>query len=175
MTLCLVDSLSKGLDYEDIMLNFMKWIEEGEYTPYGEAFYIGLTTRKALMRFKNEIPPPLECGGRSEHDNGNGSLMRILPILFYLQSIYGMSFTDIDEAYEIIHNTSSLTHGHKRSQIACGIYISVASELIGGMGLETAVDLGIYRAMKYYKNREDYINELKHFERLEMKNFIRPI
>ncbi len=39
------------------------------------------------------------------------------------------------------------------------------------MGLETAVDLGIYRAMKYYKNREDYINELKHFERLEMKNF----
>lgn len=170
MTLCLVDSLSKGLDYEDIMLNFIKWIEEGEYTPYGEAFDIGITTRKALMSFKNGVPP-LECGGRSEHDNGNGSLMRILPILFYLQSMYGTDFADIDEVYEIIHNISALTHGHKRSQIACGIYISVASRLIGGMGLETAVDLGIYDAMKYYKDREDYINELKHFRRLEMKNF----
>lgn len=86
--------------------------------------------------------------------------------------MYGTDFEDIYEAYEIIHNISSLTHGHKRSQIACGIYISVASNLIGGMGLETAVDLGIYRAMKYYKDREDYINELKHFERLEMKNFV---
>ena len=28
MTLCFVDSLSRGLDYEDIMLNFMKWVEK---------------------------------------------------------------------------------------------------------------------------------------------------
>lgn len=170
MTLCLVDSLSKGLDYEDIMLNFMKWIEEGEYTPHGAAFDIGFTTRKTLMCFKNGISP-LECGGKDEHDNGNGSLMRILPILFYLQSMYGTDFEDIDEAYEIIHNISVLTHGHKRCQIACGIYISVASELIGSMGLKTAIDLGVYRAMKHYKNREDYISELGHFERLGRKDF----
>lgn len=170
MTLCLIDSLSKGLDYEDIMLNFIKWIEEGEYTPHGEAFDIGFATRKALIRFKNGVSS-LECGGKDEYDNGNGSLMRILPILFYLQSIYGTDFADIDEAYEIIHNISALTHGHKRSQIACGIYISVASRLIGGMDLKTAVDLGIYEAMKYYKNREDYTDELKHFKRLERNNF----
>lgn len=170
MTLCLVDSLSKGLDYEDIMLNFIKWIETGEYTPHGRVFDIGITTRKALMSFKNGIPP-LECGRKSEHDNGNGSLMRILPILFYLQSIYGMNFTDIDGAYEIIHNISSLTHGHRRSQIACGIYISVASELVGSMGLETAVRSGIYSGMEYYGDKKDYIHELKHFERLSRKDF----
>ena len=170
MTLCLVDSLSKGLDYEDIMLNFIKWIETGEYTPYGEAFDIGITTRKALMSFKNGISP-LECGRKSEHDNGNGSLMRILPILFYLQSIYGMNFTDIDGAYEIIHNISSLTHGHRRSQIACGIYILVASELVESMCLETAVRSGIYSGIEYYGDKKDYIHELRYFERLSRKDF----
>ena len=170
MTLCLVDSISKGLDYEDIMLNFIKWIEEGEYTPYGEAFDSGFTTRKALMRFKKGVPP-LECGGRSEYDNGNGSLMRILPILFYLQSMYGINFTDVGGAYEIIHNISALTHGHKRSQIACGIYISVASRLIGGMDMKIVVSSGIYQAMKFYKGREDYIDELKHFKQLEREDF----
>jgi ADP-ribosyl-[dinitrogen reductase] hydrolase len=28
MTLCLIDSLSKGLDYQDIMTKFLKWINE---------------------------------------------------------------------------------------------------------------------------------------------------
>ena len=36
MTLCLVDSLSKGLNYNDIMDNFIKWIHVGDYTPYGD-------------------------------------------------------------------------------------------------------------------------------------------
>ena len=52
MTLCLIDSLSKGLDYNDIMTNFTKWINTGDYTPYGEVFDVGNATRKALMRFE---------------------------------------------------------------------------------------------------------------------------
>ena len=55
--------------------------------------------------------------------------MRILPILFYLQSIYGTEITENDEAMNIIHNVSALTYAHKRSLIACGIYISFANML----------------------------------------------
>lgn len=174
MTLCLMDSLSKGLDYDDIMSNFIKWINEGEYTPYGKAFDIGTTTRGALGRFEGGTPP-LECGGKNEHDNGNGSLMRILPTLFYLQSIYGIRFEDVygaaDEAYEIIHNVSALTHAHRRSKIACGIYISVASMLSNGTDLKAVVGTGIYKAMKYYKKQRYFVDELEHFARLEKKDF----
>ena len=170
MTLCLADSLIKGLDFGDIMFKFKRWLEEGEYTPHGNVFDIGISTRKALIRYSEGIDP-LECGGRTEYDNGNGSLMRILPILFYIHSIYGTEFKDNNNVFEIIHSVSGLTHAHKRSKIACGIYISVASKLIGGKNLSTAVDFGIFDAMSYYRNQSEYIDELRHFERLVSKDY----
>lgn len=170
MTLCLLDSLSNGLDYEDIMKNFLKWFDEGDYTPHGQAFDIGISTRKALLRY-SEGTIPIECGGITEYDNGNGSLMRIIPTLFYLQSTYGTQFIETDEAFTIIHNVSALTHAHKRSQLSCGIYISIASMLMGGMKLKTAVELGISKAIEYYGKQAEFSNELQYFERLERKNF----
>jgi len=170
MTLCLVDSLIKGLDYQDIMTKFHKWFDKGDFTPYGETFDVGNSTRKAITRFSDGVPS-LECGGLNEYDNGNGSLMRILPILFYLQSIYGTEFLENDEAFDIIHNVSALTHAHTRSKIACGIYVSVASELIGRENLKIAVGQGIYRAELYYKKQIKYKDELKYFNRLKEKDF----
>lgn len=171
MTLCLVDSLSKGLDYNNVMVKFLNWINDGEYSPHGEVFDIGVGTRKALFRFQEGITP-LECGGKSEWDNGNGSLMRILPILFYLKSVYGTDFLDNDESFEIIHNVSALTHGHERSLMCCGIYISVALMLLDEMDVKTAVELGIYKAMEYYRRQDDFRTELRHFVNLEKKDFI---
>ncbi len=170
MTLCLVDSLSKGLDYNDVMMNFMKWFNEGGYTPFGEVFDIGIATRDALIRFENGTVP-LECGGKSEYDNGNGSLMRILPIVFYLQSTYGKGFYKLEESFEIMHNVSSLTHGHKRSWIACGIYISIAGKLLQDISLETSIKEGIYNAMEYYRKQDDFNSELSYYKRLEGEDF----
>jgi len=172
MTLCLIDSLINGLDYNDIMTNFMKWIKTGDYTPYGEAFDVGNGTSKAIMRF-TAGKSPLDCGGLSDHDNGNGSLMRILPILFYLQSIYGTDITGNNEAMNVIHNVSSLTHAHKRSLIACGIYISVASMLTKDMDLSAAVEMGIYSAVEYYKRQYEFIDELSYYKRLSNKDFFK--
>ena len=168
MTLGLVDSLSKGLDYDDIMKNFIKWFEEGDYTPFGEVFDVGMATRKALARYLEGVPA-LECGGKSEYDNGNGSLMRILPIVFYLKSIYRDKLED--EAFEIIANVSSLTHAHRRSQIGCGIYISIAYMILRDMDLRRAIDLGVLKAMEYYKRQDGFKEELDYYERLEGKDF----
>lgn len=170
MTLGLLDSLSKGIDYTDIMRNFHKWIEQAVYTPHGEVFDVGNATRKALNKFSNGTIP-LECGGITEYDNGNGSLMRILPIVFYLQSIYGSEFQEKDEAFEIIHNISALTHAHKRSQLACGIYISIAAMLNNGTNLKMGVEMGIYRAMDYYEKQSQFKGEQQYFQRLERKDF----
>lgn len=170
MTLCLADSLCRGLDYNDILTNFLNWFKEGWFTPFGAAFDIGNTTRQALKRFEQGVSP-LECGGNAEHDNGNGSLMRILPLLFYLQSVYGKDFYKKAEAVAVIHEVSALTHAHKRSQIACGIYISVAAMLHGSTNLKEAVNLGIGQAMEYYRKHEGYAEELEFYKRLEDKDF----
>lgn len=172
MVLCLVDSLSKGLDYTDIMTNFIKWFNEGTYTPYGEVFDIGIATRKALGRFAKGTTP-LSCGGLSDSDNGKGSLMRILPIIFYLQANYGTDVTENDEAMAVIHNVSALTHAHKRSLIACGIFASVACMLIGEMNLSMAVEMGIYRAVEYYKKKDEFADEIKCYERISRRDFIK--
>jgi len=85
LTLCLMDSLTEGLDYKETMGNFLKWLDEADYTPHGKTFVERNSIKNAIKRFSDGITP-LECGGKSENDNGNGSLMRILPILFYLRS-----------------------------------------------------------------------------------------
>lgn len=170
MSLCLADSLCRGLDYNDIMQNFLKWFQRGEFTPFGVAFDIGNTTLRALKRFAQGTAP-IECGGNAEHDNGNGSLMRILPLLFYLQSIYGREFYQKDEAFAVIHEVSALTHAHKRSQIACGIYISVAAMFPGEVNLTVAVNLGVGKAREYYRKQGDFEEELKFYTRLKDKDF----
>ena len=55
--------------------------------------------------------------------------------------------------------------------MACGIYISVASLLMTGIHLESAVHSGISRAIKYYRKQEDFQDELKYFIRIEDNNF----
>jgi ADP-ribosylglycohydrolase len=170
MTLCLLDSLSDGLDYQDIMCRFKSWLIEGKYTPHGEVFDVGRSTRQAITRFISGAEP-LQCGGSGERDNGNGSLMRILPLLFYIQSLYGTDFQEVDEAYDMIHQASALTHNHKRSKIACGIYLSVASMLIGNMDLRIAVELGIHKAVEYYKRKPEFKTELIYYSRLSDKSF----
>lgn len=67
MTLCLLDSLSNGLDYTDIMQKFLSWLNEAKFTPHNEVFDVGRTSREAIIRFAQGVPP-LCCGGASEHD-----------------------------------------------------------------------------------------------------------
>src|SRR6056297_301038 len=170
LTLCLADSLARGLDYKDIMENFSKWLHEGEFTPHGESFDVGNGTYKAIMRF-GKGTDPLLCGGKEERDNGNGSLMRILPLVFHLRKNYGSEFASSGEAMQIICNVSSLTHAHRRSVIACGLYLSIASELLDGKAAKEAVRSGLVKAAQYYACRVGYAEELEHYRRLADKEF----
>jgi hypothetical protein len=85
MSIAALDSLKNGiLDYDDIMNNFVKWCSLDEYTPTGEMFDIGRTCLNAIQNFlKTDGKPALECGLSDERSNGNGSLMRILPICLF--------------------------------------------------------------------------------------------
>jgi ADP-ribosylglycohydrolase len=108
------------VDLEDIMIRFVAWYEEGEYTSFGEAFDMGSTCSMAIEKFEREHDPII-CGGSSEYSNGNGSLMRIMPACLYT---YDRGLTD-DEAVKVVNDIGGLTHNHPRAKMACGLYFSV--------------------------------------------------
>ena len=96
---------------EDMRDNFRDWLISGKFTPRGEVFDVGGTTSRALREWKP---------GRSERDNGNGSLMRILPLAF------------VDCTNDDVRNVSAITHAHWISKEACVIYVHVAERLLRG-------------------------------------------
>jgi ADP-ribosylglycohydrolase len=127
LALALADSLSGGqLDYESVMANFIAWYNDAAYTSGGLVFDIGGTTKHAIMRGIEGVPA-LECGGKDKNENGNGSLMRILPIVFYLKSSAVPVLSDL--GIEIIGNVSALTHAHPISKFGCIVYCKVAEEI----------------------------------------------
>ncbi len=81
MTLCLAECLCDGFDLEAIAQSFYRWRYEDYWTPHGKVFDIGGTTAAAISRIKKGVPP-VEAGGRDDRNNGNGSLMRILPLVY---------------------------------------------------------------------------------------------
>jgi ADP-ribosylglycohydrolase len=122
---CLADSLCKGYDLEDMSLKFLQWYNAEIWTPHGSVFDIGIATSQAIHRISKGTPPTL-CGGTSEFDNGNGSLMRILPLLFYIKDF------PIEKRFDSVKDVSSITHGHIRSALACFIYLELALEILIG-------------------------------------------
>lgn len=124
LAFCLAESLCKGYDLSDIARNFVKWYSTELWTPHGKIFDIGIATRNAIHNITKGHQPEL-CGGFEEKDNGNGSLMRILPLVFHLQDE-----KDIEAIYQKVKAVSSITHAHFRSVFACFIYVIYCLEIL---------------------------------------------
>jgi len=124
LAFCLAESLCSGYDLNDIARNFVKWYTAELWTPHGQVFDIGIATRQAILNIAKGHQPDL-CGGFSESDNGNGSLMRIFPLVFYLQKE-----NDIEVIYQKVKEVSSVTHAHFRSIFACFIYVIYSLEIL---------------------------------------------
>ena len=168
MALCTLDSLKNGYDPDDIMERFVQWSEKGAYTPYGECFDIGIGTRNAIYRYM-QAKDIHNCGGNSDRDNGNGSLMRILPMCIYCKNM------DVDNAITMIHEVSALTHAHLRSMIACGLYyFAVKSVLVSSGSLMERIQKGFEKGFAYYEKDIASRVELANYGRLrnlaEFKN-----
>lgn len=158
LTFCLADSMCGGFSLEAIADSFIQWFEEGFWTPHGHAFDMGMTTITAIDRLKRGIPP-VQAGGSSERNNGNGSLMRILPLIFYHQTL---EFADLIQR---VHEVSCITHAHPRAQMACGIYVSIATQLLAGCDRQSAYLQGIEKIQGIYQTPA-YSRELSHFNRV---------
>jgi ADP-ribosylglycohydrolase len=152
MTLATMRSIAnkKAIDYEDIMNEFSQFANRGKYCQY-RVFDYGGTTIDAIINF-DKGTPALECGGTGERSNGNGSLMRILP-LAYVPRI----------THEEIANVSGLTHAHERSKIACILYIEIAKSMMENeFEIAEHIDIACSKIKERYADSE----ELVHFKRI---------
>jgi ADP-ribosyl-[dinitrogen reductase] hydrolase len=124
--LCLLSTLlgCGSLNLKDFAGKLLRWYHDAAFTPDGRRFDCGLQTREALRQLEKPVPP--DCSGPAgEYDNGNGSLMRVLPLALW--------HTGSDEALcTDAKRQSSVTHGHLRSQLCCALYVLWARELLQG-------------------------------------------
>lgn len=123
LTFCLAEALTLEFNLHNIGLNFMQWFYNNYWTPRGNVFDIGIATKQAIDQLAKGVQPEL-AGGKAVSSNGNGSLMRILPLVFYLFD------QPIHERFKITKQVSSITHGHIRSVIACFYYLEFARQLL---------------------------------------------
>ena len=136
MMLAICDSIRQNrgrIDTNDILAKFCRWAFDGAYTCDGNVFDIGNTVLRALSSGHG-------LGG--ERDNGNGSLMRTLPLAF------------CDASDDEIAQVSAITHAHRLSMDSCICYVHIARDLNAGMCLREAVGRNVpnHEAFQRLKN-----------------------
>ena len=164
LTLALLDSIRiKGaIDLDHIMGNFIKWLDNGEFTPYGYAYDIGNGTMWAIRKYKLDRRAT-KCGGTEEWNNGNGSLMRIMPVCLFA---YTSKMSD-EDAIKTVHQVASLTHAHIRANIACGLYYFMVKAILDGAeSLPDKMQAGLTQGFAYYEQILADHEELKYYDRL---------
>lgn len=158
LTLALAYSLAHGYNLHDMAHNFVRWHDEAAFTAHGEVFDIGGATAKAIARLKAGVASEF-AGGTEERDNGNGSLMRIAPLVFYVGG------KPQEERFRITKAVSSLTHAHEWSVAACYLYVEMLCKLLVGMEKDAA-----YTAL-----REDFRRGVSFISKKTLKKFDRVL
>ena len=124
--LCLLSSLlDRGaLDLGDFARRLVAWLDEGYLAVDARIFDVGIQSRVAIESVKRGTSPQ-RSGGTNERSNGNGSLMRLLPLSLWHRGS--------DEALaRDAAAQSSVTHAHPRSQACCVLYSLWARRLLEG-------------------------------------------
>lgn len=122
--LILLDSLlSCGkFDPKYFAKGLIDWYDKGFMAVGGKVFDVGIQTGNAIRELKRGTEPLL-AGGNDEYSNGNGSLMRVLPLALWHQ---GSDLELIADAFD----QSAVTHGHLRSKLCCALYCLWARNIL---------------------------------------------
>jgi len=138
--LCLLATLLEcgKLDLQVFSRKLLQWLRHAEFTPDNKVFDCGIQTRAALSSLASGVPPDLS-GRSGEQDNGNGSLMRVLPLALWHAG-------SDEQLYADARRQSLVTHGHLRSQLCCAFYSLWARELL--LGKTGAWDLAAAKFQK---------------------------
>ena len=133
MALALGETLAGAaeLDAAALMRRFVAWWREGAYSPTGDCFDIGVTTRTALARFEATGDPM--AGDDDPQAAGNGSLMRLAPV-----AIWGVAAGEA-AMRAAAREQSATTHAARACLDACEGYALILRAALAGVGFEEAV------------------------------------
>ena len=114
MALCLATSLveNNGFDPADQMNRYVDWREYCYLSSTGECFDIGATVSDALTRFQKSKDP--YSGSTAPNSAGNGSIMRLAPVVLYYAS-------DPEAALRYAAESSRTTHGAPECLDGCWV------------------------------------------------------
>jgi ADP-ribosylglycohydrolase len=113
--LALLDSLLTvgRLDLDDFGARLLAWFDRGAYTPDGRVFDCGIQTQTALAALRRGAPAATS-GRTDEQANGNGALMRVLPLALWHAGDDAALIADAERS-------GLPTHGHLRSGVVCAL------------------------------------------------------
>ena len=156
LLLCTVESLVETrFDTQDMGERFLRWFDTGHWAAHGLVFDVGIATQQALDRISMGTPAQ-DAGGSDLYDNGNGSLMRILPVALTSLEVGLLEFSDR------LRSASAITHGHLRSQMACVFHGLIVRELMAGQLAQVALTL----SRSCFHNLYEHSHELSTFRDL---------
>ncbi|MFA5257121.1 MAG: ADP-ribosylglycohydrolase family protein [Opitutales bacterium] len=157
--LCFFASLREcgGVDLDDLGQRLIAWMHGGYMAVDSRPFDVGLQTCQALTNFKAGVPPE-QSGMRKERSNGNGSLMRVLPLAL-------LWIGDDESLVHAAHKQSLITHGHLRSQVCCALYCLWARRELEGR--DNAWELAVARLREIYGTSGEFRTELEEHVRPE--------
>lgn len=168
LTFCLAEAITNnGYDLPSMAFNFYRWKKDAWWAARKEVFDIGITTSQAITRLHDILETSddfkelkqLKFSG-NEYDNGNGSLMRIAPLLFYIEGMPPL------QQFEIIWDVSALTHRHIRAAMSCFIYLNLAEKLLNGQDKFTAYAEMRKSVLVLWEEIKFPVEEQEHFLRL---------
>lgn len=140
MACCLAESLvaCRGFDPHDQMDRYLRWYREGYWSSTGTCFDIGNTIRAALERYEASGDPL--AGSSDPHTAGNGSLMRLAPVILFYARHPEAAIDFAGESSRTTHAAPAAIdacryfggllvgalHGVSRKELLAGLYSPVA-------------------------------------------------
>jgi ADP-ribosyl-[dinitrogen reductase] hydrolase len=158
--LCLLSSLVlrgrfKPHDFGHRLVN---WYNDGFQAVDGRVFDVGVQTAKSIAAIQRGVPA-LAAGSDDQYSQGNGSLMRVLPLALWHRGS--------DEALVVdAHAQSKVTHSHLVCQVCCALYCLWARQLLAmpdpnpNYGWLGAWDLALERLRTVYAQQPAHLQVL---------------
>lgn len=131
MALCLGASLLEhGFDLHDQMDRYLQWHDEGYMSSTGKCFDIGSATSAALERYRANGNP--KAGSVKPGSAGNGSIMRLAPVVIYAQNTPEL-------ALKYAVEQSKTTHRAPECLLACHLLAQALVRALQGQSKESVL------------------------------------
>lgn len=157
--LCLLDSLlyKNKFDPEDFMNRMCNWYQHGYMAVDFQVFDVGVQTAESIQKYLQGVQLD-QVAKNDEHANGNGSLMRVLPLAIWHT---GTDAQLIQDAYAQSH----VTHAHLRAKVCCALYCLLARSILNGLNIENAWHDAVAKLRNYFQDKPEDLAQLEFYIR----------